>query len=404
MLNKVNVVGLGYIGLPTALMLATNGYEVYGTDINKELIQKLSEHAVDFVEDGLRELFIDAESKGIRYETECVKADIYIISVPTPYQKEKKRLDPSYVIEAVNNVLEVCPENAIIAVESTISPGTMDRFIRPLIEKKSGIRLAHVPERIIPGRIIKELRENDRTIGTDDEECGKIMKTIYGSFCGGKIVLTDIRTAEMSKVVENTYRDINIAFANELTKICDRAGLNVYEVISIANRHPRVNILSPGPGVGGHCISVDPWFLVGDYPGLANIILAARKINDSMPEYVLKRVASIMKEEKIEQLDKVGFYGLTYKENVDDVRESPTLQLIECMDKHLAKGARFYDPYVKSEIVAGQTFSLAQFLDGLQLLVVMVGHTEIIENQSMIQNIAVLDTRNVITQIKTYHL
>ena len=404
MREKINVVGLGYIGLPTALMLATSGFEVYGTDINKELVQKLKEHNMIFVEAGMKELFDDAENGEISYQTVCAKAEVYIIAVPTPYEKEKKQLNPSYVIEAVKNVLEVCPDNALIAIESTISPGSIDQYVRPLAAGRNNIRFAHVPERIIPGQIIKELRENSRTVGVDDEQSGDVIKKIYGSFCKGEIVLTDIRTAEMSKVVENTYRDINIAFANELTKICDKAELDVYEVIRIANKHPRVNILAPGPGVGGHCISVDPWFLVGDYPGLANIILAARKINDSMPEYVLKKIASIMDAEKIERLDRVGFYGLTYKENVDDLRESPTLQLIECMHKHLARGARFYDPYVKSKIVDGQVFELSKFLDGLQMLVIMVGHHEIIEKQNLLQSMVILDTRNVITQVKTYHL
>lgn len=404
MKERINVVGLGYIGLPTALMLATSGFRVYGTDINKELVKKLTDHEMLFVEEGMKKLFDDADNGEISYQTVCAKADVYIISVPTPYEKEKKRLNPSYVVEAVKSVLDVCPDDALIAIESTISPGTIDKYIRSLTKGRNNIRFAHVPERIIPGKIIHELRENSRTVGVDDKQSGKQLKSIYSSFCKGEIVLTDIRTAEMSKVVENTYRDINIAFANELTKICDKAELDVYEVIRIANKHPRVNILSPGPGVGGHCISVDPWFLVGDYPGLANIILAARKINDSMPEYVLKRIASIMDAKKIERLDRVGFYGLTYKENVDDVRESPTLQLVECMHKHLAQGARFYDPYVKSKIVDGQVFELSEFLNGLQILVIMVGHHEIIEQQSLLQNLVILDTRNVITQVDTYHL
>lgn len=189
--------------------------------------------------------------------------------------------------------------------------------------------MVHAPERIIPGNMIYELKNNSRTISADNNEIGMIVKNLYQVFCKGEIVLTDIRTAEMTKVIENTYRDINIAFANELTKICRSDDMDVYEIIRIANMHPRVNILHPGPGVGGHCISVDPWFLVGDYPDLTNLILAARKINDSMPQHVLKRIRDIMKKNNIRDISRVGLYGLTYKENVDDIRESPTLQLLE---------------------------------------------------------------------------
>lgn len=200
----------------------------------------------------------------------------------------------------------------------------------------------------------------------------------------------------MTKVVENTYRDINIAFANELMKLCHQAGLNVYEIIKIANMHPRVNILSPGPGVGGHCISVDPWFLVGDYPGLANIILAARKINDSMPGFVLERLAGIMDEHGISDISRIGLYGLTYKEDVDDVRESPTIQLLECMRKHLAQGVKIYDPYIKDDMVSNQYHNLDLFLQDSDIIVVLVGHKEIIQNQKKLLGKIILDTKNVL--------
>ena len=208
----------------------------------------------------------------------------------------------------------------------------------------------------------------------------------------------------MTKVVENTYRDINIAFANELSKICRSADLDVYEIIKIANMHPRVNILAPGPGVGGHCISVDPWFLVGDYPGLANIILAARKINDSMPEFVLERTNEIMRENRIKDVGRIGFYGLTYKEDVDDVRESPTMQLVESMKKHLSSNAKFYDPYVKRRIVDNQFFDFKDFLDSIDLIVIMVGHLQIKKSAEMLNGKIVFDTRNVIDGPDIYHL
>ncbi len=215
------------------------------------------------------------------------------------------------------------------------------------------------------------------------------------------MVVTDIRTAEMTKVVENTFRDINIAFANELTKICYLAGMDVHEIIKIANMHPRVNILSPGPGVGGHCISVDPWFLVGDYPGLANLILAARKINDSMPEFVLNRTYEIMKENNITDVSRVGIYGMTYKEDVDDIRESPTLQLLENMNRHLAGDrVRLYDPMVKMDIASNQYHDLDEFLASVDIVIVMVGHTEIRENRGKLSDKIVFDTRNIITDVE----
>ena len=314
----INVVGLGYIGLPTALMFAAHGVEVVGTDYNKELVDTLNEGKTTFEEDGLDELFQEAVSKGIRFSHEYQSTDMYIVAVPTPYDKASKKVDASYVVKAVQNVMSVCPKGATVVIESTVSPGTINKYVRPIIESDGftigeDINLVHAPERIIPGNMVYELKHNSRTIGADSLEIGEKVKALYSSFCQGEIVVTDIRTAEMTKVVENTFRDINIAFANELAKICRSDNMDVYEIIRIANKHPRVNILTPGPGVGGHCISVDPWFLVGDYPGLANIILAARKINDGMPDFVLERIHNIMKENNMTDVGRVGLYGLTYK-------------------------------------------------------------------------------------------
>lgn len=397
--NMINVIGLGYIGLPTALMLAANGNDVVGTDFNKKIVESLSRGELTFKEEGLTQLFKSALDSGIKFCTEYKSADIYIIAVPTPYSKLSKKIDMSYVIDAVKSVISVCNDGCIIVIESTVSPGSIDKNIRPLVKKSlKNIRLAHAPERIIPGCMIKELSTNSRTIGTDDAGSAKTLKQVYSSFTKGEIVLTDIRSAEMSKVVENTYRDINIAFANELLKICECAGIDVHEIIRIANRHPRVNILSPGPGVGGHCIAVDPWFLVGDYPGLANIILAARNVNDSMPEYVLKRVRRIMAKENIKDSSRVGLYGITYKENVDDIRESPTLQLLECMRDHVADTFLCYDPYVNEKVTEHQCFSLEEFKERVDMVVIMVAHDEIKQNYEMIKDKIILDTRNCIEE------
>lgn len=281
-----------------------------------------------------------------------------------------------------------------------MTPGSIDKYVRAEIEKKGfkigqDIHLVHAPERIIPGNMVYELENNSRTIGVDDSEIGEKVKRLYSSFCKGEIILTDIKSAEMSKVVENTYRDVNIAFANELAKICRSGNMDVYEIIRIANKHPRVNILQPGPGVGGHCISVDPWFLVGDYPGLANLILTARKINDSMPKHVLSRIRTIMREHNIHDISKVGLYGLTYKENVDDTRESPTLQLLERMDEHLAFGVKVFDPFVKTRIVDHQFMNFDDFINEIKILVIMVAHDHIKENMELINDKLILDTKNI---------
>lgn len=400
MTKSIGIIGLGYIGLPTALMFAKSGMNVIGTDYDKKLVNTLSEGKLTFEEAGLDELFTQALQNGIRFTSEYITTDIYIIAVPTPYVKESKKIDSKYVVSAVNSVLDVCEKGAIIVIESTVSPGTIDKYIRPEIVKKGfvigkDVHLVHAPERIIPGNMIYELEHNSRTLGVDDKEIGEKIKRLYGSFCKGEIVITDIRSAEMSKVVENTYRDINIAFANELAKICRKDEMDVYEIIKIANMHPRVNILQPGPGVGGHCISVDPWFLVGDYPDLTNLILTARKINDSMPSHVLGRIRNIMREHGIRDISKVGLYGLTYKENVDDIRESPTLQLLEKMEEHLAFGVKVFDPYVNLRIVDHQFQNFTDFINEIEILVLMVAHDHIKENMDFIRNKIILDTRNI---------
>lgn len=406
----VNVIGLGYIGLPTALMMASHGVEVVGTDYNESLVATLNAGKTTFKEDGLDELFNNAVKAGIKFSTEYQVTDTYIVSVPTPYDKFSKKIDACYIVSAVESIMKVCPKGATVVVESTVSPGTMDKYVRPAIEEKGfqigkDINLVHAPERIIPGNMVYELLHNNRTIGADDKEVGEKIKLLYSSFCQGEIEVTDIRTAEMTKVVENTFRDINIAYANELAKICRSDNMDVYEIIRIANKHPRVNILSPGPGVGGHCISVDPWFLVGDYPGLANIILAARRINDSMPEFVLKRIRNIMKENNMKDVSKVGFYGLTYKENVDDTRESPTMQMLETMDKHLAGNlVKVYDPFVEKDIVPNQMHNLDEFLDAVDLVVLLVGHDEIKKNMDKLKGKIVLDTRKICDLEDVYRL
>lgn len=397
----INVIGLGYIGLPTALMLAANGNKVVGTDYNKTLLHTLQEKKITFEEPGLGDLFEKALDKGIKFESNYSSTDFYIISVPTPYDKVDKKIDPSYVVAATKEVLEVCKKGTIIVIESTISPRTIDRFIRPLVKEVGltigeDVHLVHAPERILPGQMIKELQSNARTIGADTPEIAEKVKEVYATFCKGEIVCTDIRTAEMTKVVENTFRAINIAYANELTKISRYDNLDVHEIIRIANKHPRVNILSPGPGVGGHCIPVDPWFLVGDYPRLTNLISTALEINESMPEVVLKRLSDIMMENKITDRNKVGIYGITYKQDVDDIRESPTLQMFKKMENNFAEPFRVFDPMLSKKVVDSQVMDFDQFLNDSEIIVIMVEHTQLKENLDKLQGKLILDTHNLI--------
>lgn len=399
----INVIGLGYIGLPTALMLASHGVEVIGTDYNKELVATLNSGKTTFKEKGLDDLFRAALAKGIKFTTEYQHTDMYIVSVPTPYDKFSKNVDASYVVSAVKDVLMVCPKGATIVIESTISPGTIDKYVRPLVNRD--INIAHAPERIIPGNMVYELLHNNRTIGTDSSEVGEKVKKYYSTFCQGEIVVTDIRTAEMTKVVENTYRAVNIAFANELSRICRHDNMDVYEIIRICNMHPRVNILQPGPGVGGHCISVDPWFLVGDYPQLAKVIDESMKTNDSQPVFVLERIYEIMKENNIVDSQRVGLYGITYKENVDDVRESPTLQLLDIQKRHLAQPLKTFDPFLTDKaIVQNQVLDFDEFLKEVDMVVIMVKHDHIKQNFDKLKGKVVLDCHNVCRMAGVYHI
>ena len=401
----INVIGLGYIGLPTALMLASHGVEVIGTDYNNELVATLNAGKTTFKEEGLDDLFKAAVAQGIRFTTEYQKTDMYIVSVPTPYDKFSKKVDACYVVAAVKQVLSVCPDGATVVIESTISPGTIDKSVRPVIaESGKAVNLVHAPERIIPGNMVYELLHNNRTIGADDKAVGEKVKACYASFCQGEIVVTDIRTAEMTKVVENTFRAVNIAFANELARICRHDNMDVYEIIRICNMHPRVNILQPGPGVGGHCISVDPWFLVGDYPSLAKVIDKSMKTNDGQPAFVLNRIHEIMKENGITDTRRVGLYGLTYKENVDDIRESPTLQLLECQERHLAEPLKVYDPFIDKDMVPNQYHDLDTFLRDIDLIVIMVKHDQIKQNWDKLKGKVILDCHNICPLEGVYHI
>jgi UDP-N-acetyl-D-mannosaminuronic acid dehydrogenase len=405
----LNLIGLGYIGLPTALMFASKGIKVVGTDINRDLVDLLNSGKISFDEKGLHGLFKDAVKKSIKFSNTFIRTNLYLIAVPTPYDKFSKKVDPSYILSAIKSILEVCDNNTIIIIESTISPGTIDKFVRPLINEfkfktSKLIHLVHAPERIIPGNMFYELTHNSRTIGADSKEIGELVANMYRKISDGEVVITDIRTAEMTKVVENSFRAVNIAFANELARICRHEGLNLYEIINICNKHPRVKILNPGPGVGGHCIPVDPWFLVGDYPSLAKLIGQSLEINESMPAFVLSRIKDIMLESGVNDISKVGLYGLTYKENVDDYRESPSLQLLEIQEKHLAEPLKAYDPFINKKITKNQYFDFDKFLNDIDLIVIMVKHDQIIRESKKLKSKIVYDTQNIINDTNVYKL
>ena len=344
MLKKICVVGLGYIGLPTACYLAKAGYKVIGVDTNEKIIQTLKDGTAPFEEPGLQTL-LNKGFKNFEFSLNPKEADIFIISVPTPITKAKKP-NLNYIKRVSKSIAKVIKHNNLVIVESTITPGCSEKIILPILKRKHPdyrIFLAHAPERAIPGRTLIEMIENDRIIGGIDKDSNQLAKDLYSTFVKGKIYLTDTTTAETVKLLENTYRDINIAFANEIAKLCDKIGINVWEAIKIANYHPRVNIHLPGPGVGGHCISVDPWFLMRK-DGIDNeMVKLSRMINDSMPNYIIKCVSKILKDINTYT---ITILGAAYKANVDDWRETPALKIIE-LAKNKGWKVKVHDPLLK---------------------------------------------------------
>ena len=344
-MDKICVLGLGYIGLPTALLLATSGYEVVGIDIDKKIVDALNKGKTPFNEPGLDELLNKARNNFVA-KTEVETADVFLIAVPTPLEKSIRVADLRYVRSAAEMIYPHLKRGDLVILESTVPPGASEKLIIPILEK-SGLKVGefyftHCPERAIPGRTIFEMIHNDRVIGGYDKKSAELAKRIYSSFVRGDIYLTDIKTAEFVKLIENTYRDVNIALANEFAQIAEECGINIWEAIELANKHPRVNILKPGPGVGGHCIAIDPWFLTENSTKY-RMVLLAREINDSMPNYVLQTVRSLLKGIKDPV---ITVFGVAYKGNVDDTRETPALKFIKLAENEGYK-VKIYDPYVK---------------------------------------------------------
>ena len=343
--KKICVIGLGYIGLPTACYLAKAGYKVIGFDLNKTKIKRLKQKKLPFQEPGLEDLFKKSFAN-INFSSHIEPADVFIISVPTPIT-DKKKPELKFVKKAAADINKVLKEKNLVIIESTVPPGTSKKIVLPLLTKKHKqlkVYLSHAPERAIPGKTIGEMIKNDRIIGGIDKKSTDLTKEIYSSFVKGKIHLTDATTAEFVKLIENTFRDINIAFANELVKVCNGDGINVWEAIGLANLHPRVNIHQPGPGVGGHCISIDPWFLIKKAnDNVTQFIKLSRKINDLMPSYVIQCVSKMLKDVK---KPKITVLGVAYKANVDDWRETPALKIINIAKKS-GWQVKIHDPFVK---------------------------------------------------------
>ncbi|MDO4581016.1 MAG: nucleotide sugar dehydrogenase [Bacillota bacterium] len=371
---KICVIGLGYIGLPTAAMFAKSGHQVVGVDKNATIVEALNKGHIVIHEQHLDQLVKEAVAAGRLRGVSCPElADVFIIAVPTPLT-EDKRADMRYVKAAAEEITPYLKRGNTVILESTSPLGTVDELLRPILEQ-SGLTaggdfyLGHSPERVIPGQILYELVHNSRIAGGIDQTSAEKIASIYRSFVEGDIYLCDAKTAELAKLTENTFRDINIAFANELAQICESCGVNVWRLIELTNKHPRVNIHQPGPGVGGHCIAVDPWFIVETQPEIARLIAQARRINDAMPEFVAGRISSILSG--VDE-PRVAVLGVTYKPDVDDVRESPILHLLPLL-RQRGFSVSAHDPYAGGADYAADALSAAQDCD---LLLLGVHHSD----------------------------
>ncbi len=397
--KKICIIGLGYIGLPTAAMFATHGHEIIGVDVNERVVTALNQGKI-IIEEPYLDLMVQAAvtSGNLKAKSEPEEADVFVICVPTPITKDK-RADLSYVKVATESIVPYIRKGNVVILESTSPTGTTKDLMCPIIEK-SGLKIgeevfvAHSPERVLPGQILMELVNNNRIVGGINKESAEMVKDLYRTFVKGEIYLTDATTAEMCKMMENTYRDVNIALANELAKLSENIGINVWEVIELCNKHPRVNIHQAGPGVGGHCLAVDPWFIVEKDPETAKIIKLAREINDSMPQHVLNRIDEILKD--VEGEKRVTILGITYKPNIDDMRESPIVHLIELMEAKGGYDIRLVDPYVKEY---RYLMDMDKAASGSDLIVLAVNHDEFneikLENVNKImRNKNILDTKN----------
>jgi UDP-N-acetyl-D-mannosaminuronic acid dehydrogenase len=408
--GAVAVVGLGYIGLPTAAALATRGIEVIGVDVNPETVKAVSNGEVPFVEPDLAIAVSGAVAMGrLTATVEMPEADAFIIAVPTPFLADRSA-DLSYIRSSVEAIAPKLRGGEVIILESTSPPGTAALLSEWVAELRPDLNLphtldgvpdvfvAHCPERVLPGRVMIEIVTNDRVIGGVTSRCAEKAATVYRVFCQGKLLLSDAASAEMAKLVENAYRDVNIAFANELSLICDKLRLDVWEIIKLANHHPRVNILSPGPGVGGHCIAVDPWFIVASAPELAHLIRTAREVNDSKPHHVAQQV--ITKAGRF-NAPTIACLGLAFKANIDDLRESPAVEIVaQIADQLPDVDVLAVEPYVEKlpSLLDGKAnvrlTRATEAIEAADIVVLLVDHDQFKTiNRSLLGGKVVYDTR-----------
>lgn len=412
--RKIIVMGLGYIGLPTASMLATKGHQVLGVDISESIVSTINSGNIHIVEPDLDILVRSAVNSGyLKASLSPEEADTFILAVPTPFmvtERNPKTPDISYVKAATSAITPFLREGNLVILESTSPIGTTERVYEIIVECRpelSGkVHVSHCPERVLPGHIIRELVDNDRIIGGITKEAAIAARELYKTFCNGDIFLTDARTAEMAKLTENSYRDTNIAFANELSIICDKLGINVWELIELANKHPRVNILTPGPGVGGHCIAVDPWFIVDAAPEEARLIRTAREVNDSKPHWVIDKVKQAVddwrnndskyKSQNTTLLPVIACLGLAFKANIDDIRESPALEITRKIIASEIGTVIACEPNANNELTGIKLHELEYVLKHSDIILLLVDHEEFkgldIER---LNNKIIIDTRGI---------
>ncbi|MCP3670171.1 MAG: UDP-N-acetyl-D-mannosamine dehydrogenase [Gammaproteobacteria bacterium] len=396
--QKICVVGLGYIGLPTASLLGTKGFSVHGVDVTQSVVDTINQGKIHIVEPDLDILVKSAVGSGnLRAGIEPEPADIFILAVPTPFKGDHEP-DLSYIEDATRRIAPHVKPGNLVILESTSPVGTTENVVARILADaghKIGeeVFIAHCPERVLPGRILIELIENDRIVGGIDEKSTAKAVEFYHSFVRGEVLATNARTAELAKLTENAFRDVNIAFANELSLICDEQEINVWELIKLANRHPRVSILQPGPGVGGHCIAVDPWFIVAAAPQSARLIRMARKVNDAKPDWVVEKVRTSAKKFK---RPVIGCLGLAFKADVDDLRESPALHIVRQIQQEQLGEMLVAEPNISTHA----EFDLQPYQDVIKrsdILLLLVDHKQFHGlRASDLKEVILIDTRGVI--------
>lgn len=403
-MKSVSVIGLGYIGLPTATLIANNGFQVYGMDPVDKVVNIINQGKIHIVEPGLEDYVKKAVANGnLIADTKPHKADVFILAVPTPFKGDKEP-DLSYVESAAREIAPFLQDGNLVILESTSPVGTTEKVRRWIMDENKSLQdkalyFAHCPERVLPGRIVQELSTNDRIIGGIDEASTEKTVDFYKHFVKGALLETDARTAELSKLTENSFRDVNIAFANELSIVCEKLGINVWELIRLANRHPRVNILQPGPGVGGHCIAVDPWFIVDSAPAEARLIRTARQVNDNKPHYVMSKVYEAIKGIVS---PKIACLGLAFKPDIDDLRESPSLQITYDLAVSTKAQILAVEPNIKSmptKLLNIDNVVFADYRKAIEqadVVLLLVDHKEFkLMDKCVLEGKIIIDTRGI---------